>query len=466
MIHFTHMENSNRTGVFFPHAVPPPMWNPHPIHDGMSGKCRFSLVLFLLGLFSRTEIRLIGSIGITELFCFVVGPFLLLRDWELLRKHRFTGFIWLTFLMLIGGWISNEYNDVQFGAALRGLALPYSFLVTIPVFHHFLQRDIRRTRWFFWGYALSTIISVYIFQRGNAVGSAMTAEEAVERITGYSLFWLIQLSNAIGLPVSAYYLELPRFFPVVGVAFLVFYSFFQSNNRSGLLIGGGSLLLLLLGGKNRRTMSFMKRSFWVVVIGGALLAPLVNGVYKTLAVQGLLGESAQRKYESQILVRGKDVGIIGTLKAGRSEAFIGLEACLKNPLVGLGAWARDKTGLVLDYYSRNNADRGTIKTIEHAMSKGLIGVPAHSWVVQAWLWYGILGLVWALAVGRLIFLMLRHNMAVYPHLYGYFAFVLPNYVWSWFFSPLGGRTYLAFFFTLCLFADWRRRENQRMGYVQ
>ncbi len=437
------------------------MNNPHQL----SGKCPFSWPLFLLGLFSTTEVRVIGSIGITELFCFAFGPFFLLREWTQLRQHRFTGFLWLIILMFLGGWVSNMYNDVEIARALRGVAMPYSFLMTIPVFHHFLKKDMRQTRWFFWGLFLSNIISVFIFQRGAAAADAATLEEGTERMMGYSLFWLMQFSNAISLPINAYFLEVPHIFSIIGAVFLLVFSFVFSNNRSGLLIWGGALFLILLGNKKGRATSFLKRYFWLLVFGSVVLGPLVNATYKTLAANGFLGEVSQKKYEMQILVQGKNVGVLDALKAGRAEFFVGLEACLKQPFVGYGSWGVDKTTLVLDYYVKNNARRETIRLMREKMRTGYFTIPCHSWVIQAWVWFGIFGLLWALSIGKMMYRTLRYNMAVYPHLYGYFAFALPGYLWAWLFSPIGLRTEMAFFFTLCLFSDWRQRENKRMGYV-
>lgn len=422
--------------------------------DKLSGKCVFSWPLFLLGLFSQTQIMVIGSIGIAELVMFVIGPFFLIREWPLLRQKKFTPFLWLLILMFVSGVISNQYNGTPFGNTIRGLATPYSFLMGVAVFHHFLKSDIKKTRWFFIGLAISTIVSVFVFQRGAnrfSGGYEVSAMEAMERKMNYSLFWLQQFISALSMPVNAFYLELPKAYPVAVTVFLLFYGFVQSNNRSSLLMFGGSLFLILVGGKKARAMQFFKRNFFLIVVGVVLAAPLANFMYKRMASSGVLGEAALKKYELQV---NEKSGILQTLVGGRSEFFIGLSACLDQPIMGFGAWPEDTQGYSIRFFAKYGMLEKDMEWLQWSMEHGRILLPAHSWIVQSWLWFGIGGLVWALYVGKLILGTLKNHLDAIPHLYGYFALVLPANIWNWLFSPIGGRTSLAFFFTLCLFARY------------
>lgn len=431
----------------------------------LSGSCAFSLPLFLIGLFSETQISVIGSIGIAELVIFALGPFFLILDWTSLRQKKFTPFLWLLILMFISGAISNQYNGTPFASAIRGLATPYSFLMSIATFHHFLKDDIKKTRWFFIGLAISTIVSVFIFQRAAdrfSGGYEVSAAEAMERKMDYSLFWLQQFGSALSMPINAFYLELPKAYPVLAVCFLLFYGFAKSNNRSSLLIFGGSLFLIFVGGKRTRAMQFFKKNFFLIVAGALIAAPVANFVYKQSAVNGLLGEAAREKYEKQV---GKNAGVLQTLMGGRSDFFIGLTACIDQPLVGFGAWAQDHYGYTQRFYAKHGATDQDLAALEWYVAHGGIPIPGHSWIVQSWLWYGIGGLLWALYVGKMIFGTLKNCLGAIPHLYGYFALVLPAHIWNWLFSPIGARTQLAFFFTLCLFARYYQRQIDRSRMV-
>lgn len=427
----------------------------------LSGKCAFSWPLFLMGLFSETQIMVIGSIGISELAMFIIGPIFLIWEWPLLRQKKFTPFLWLLILMFVSGAISNQYNGIPFANALRGLATPYSFLMGVVVFHHFLKGDIKKTRWFFIGLAISTIVSVFIFQRGAnrfVDGYEVSAMEAMENKMNYSLFWLHQFISAFSMPINAFYLELPKAYPIAVVVFLLFFGFVQSNNRSSLLMFGGSLFLILVGGKKVRAMQFFKKNFFLIVVGAMIAAPVANFVYKQAAVNGVLGEAARMKYEKQV---GKKAGILQTLMGGRSDFFIGLTACVDQPIMGFGAWARDAKGYSMNFFAKHDATEKDLEWIRWTEERGGRTIPSHSWVIQSWLWYGIGGLLWALYVGKLIFGTLKNCMGAIPHLYGYFALVLPAHIWNWFFSPMGARTQLAFFFTLCLFARYYQRQQDK-----
>lgn len=426
-----------------------------------SGKCAFSLPLFLLGLFSETQIQVIGSIGIAELAMFVLGPFFLIKDWPQLRQKKFTLFLWLLILMFFSGMFSNWYNHTPFAAAIRGLATPYSFLMGIATFHHFLKGDIKKTRWFFIGVALSVIVSIFVFQRASVRfegGYELSAAEAMERKMNYSLFWLQQISSALVMPINAFYLEVPKAYPVCVVAFLLYYGFVKSNNRSSLFIFSISLFLLIVGGKQSRAMQFVKKNFAALVITALMLAPVGNVVYKRAAESGFLGEKAKVKYEKQV---GQDAGVLRTIMGGRSDFFIGLTACLDKPITGHGAWAQDTQGYVVNFYAKHGAAARDIEWLQSEEERGRIRIPGHSWLIVSWLWYGIGGLLWALYVGKLILGTLKNCLGVIPHLYGYFAFLLPMHLLNWLFSPLGGRTQLAMFFALCLFARYFNQLHKR-----
>ena len=274
----------------------------------------------------------------------------------------------------------------------------------------------------------------------------------------YSLFWLQQISSALVMPINAFYLELPKAYPVLVVLFLLFYGFVMSNNRSSLLIFGASLFLFMVGGRKMRTMTFVKKHFTAIVLSAIILAPISNFVYKQTASSGLLGENAREKYEKQA---GSKAGILQTLMGGRSDFFIGLNACLDQPLVGFGAWAQDTKGYSMEFFAKHGASEQDLEWIRWTEEHGGRMIPGHSWIIQSWLWYGIFGLIWALYLGKLIFGTLKNCLGAIPHLYGYLAFYLPMHIWNWLFSPLGGRTELAMFFTLCLFAHYYQRLKDR-----
>ena len=85
-----------------------------------------SWFLFLLGTFSMTQIRIIGSIGISELVVFVLAPWVFLIDYKVLKYDGFMPAIWLALLMCLGCVVASIANYTPFLLFLKGLATPYT----------------------------------------------------------------------------------------------------------------------------------------------------------------------------------------------------------------------------------------------------------------------------------------------------------------------------------------------------
>lgn len=77
-------------------------------------------------------------------------------------------------------------------------------------------------------------------------------------------------------------------------------------------------------------------------------------------------------------------------------------------------------------------------------------IPTHSYIMGAWVSYGVGGLVFYLWVLFLICRHIKKYTAAIPQWYGYFAMMLPYYLWNVFFSPFGNRWQFALLMA-CLF---------------
>lgn len=422
-----------------------------------------SLAMFLMGLFSQTQIHLIGYLDISEAFCYVAGPICLILDWPKLRKHGFGAFLGVWFLCIIGAWMSSLCNDTPTAFMLRGIASPFSVFCIACVFHRILSQDLKSFKWFLLGAAISGIVSVFIFQRGTSIGRAggeLTGEEAVESVTNYSLFWLVQIGTWLVLPLQAWYLKTPKWYCIVFGLWFMLYGLFSAGSRSGLLVAALFLFLIWIAGKTRDSMMFMKKHFTTFMIVFLTIGPLMATFYKYCAVNGIAGEKAQEKYLKQT---GGKSGILNLLKGGRGEFFVGLAACVERPIIGYGPWARDRDGFLYRYIKENGSDE-SLDDYNRALKYGFTpGLPSHSHVITFWLWFGVFGLICMLYTGWLYFSTLKNRMHIVPELYGYFAFMLPSVAWAWFFSPFGQRTASTLLMVLCLFT--RAIEQGRFAFV-
>lgn len=421
-----------------------------------------ALLVFLMGLLSHTQIRVIGYMDISEFISYIIGPILFIMDLPQLRKHGFGTFLLMWFLVTCGALFSSWYNHSPTPLLLRGIASPISVFCLTCVFHHLLSKDFMAFKWFFLGVAISGVISVYIFQRGTGIsryGEVLTGDEAVENIVNYSLFWLATISTWLNLPIQMAYSRTPKWYCIVFGVWYMLYGIFSAGSRSGLLVSGVFLFLILVAGKTRESMMFMKKHILSFFIAFVAIGLLMTSFYRYAAVNNYLGEKAYKKYMVQ--TQGKS-GVMNLIRGGRADFFIGLEACLERPFVGWGPWAVDTEGIVYKYIKEYGSDESLADYNRIIGLGGTPRIPGHSYVITFWLWYGILGGICMLYVGWLYFTTLKNRMHVVPELYGYLAFILPSVIWAWFFSPFGTRTISTFLMVICLFV---KAIDERRYYV-
>ena len=416
-----------------------------------------SALLFFVGLFAMTEVYVGGFSAISELVIFFVGPFVLLKDWQTLKRDGFMPMIWLFFLALIGCVIASRWNRTAFPWFARGFAAIYGTLMVVVCAHRLLRNDFSKVKWFFLGYSLSLVINIFIFQRGSArhMGdTAIFSQAAMESTAGSVLFWASRLPAWLYTPIRGWFLETPLLYSLPATVIVVVVSLLGSggSGRSAALIGIGTFCLLLFGGKNARGLNRLKKNIILLLIGLAIVGFIGKSAYQHLARSGVLGEEGRRKYEAQ--TRHGD-SAWAMLMAGRGEFFAGLYCALQKPIVGYGPWAIDRNGVAGDFLRKY----GAIEDYEYyiqsmSASRAVLReyvVPTHSCIVGFWVWYGIFGLVLWLYILWLYWKTFSKYFVCYPPWFGCIATILPLAVWDAFFSPYGNRVMMGLFFAMCLF---------------
>ena len=406
---------------------------------------RSSIALFLIGTFAMTQIRFIGSIGISELAMSVMAPFLFARDARELRRDGFFPVIFLVGLTCFSCMISSYFNDTPMEWAVRGIAAPYVILSSIIVIHHYIRINLNGLKWLLLGLAFSSIINIFVFHGATeAYIAAMRGDGGVESIVSGPLFWINRISNFATLPLRGWFLQTPYLISLITPFILAIYSlFFSVSGRAAALICFFSFIILLVGGKTVRKMKRLQRNFFFLLMVMALSAIGMKAIYKELAQSGALGEKAQQKYEAQTK-SGSD--ILSLIIAGRVDCFVGLMACLDKPLIGHGPWAIDTE----HYYERFLHDYGAAEDYEKyyeekiMMAKMGVGeritlIPGHSHFISGWLWYGLPGLLMWVYVFVVGITVVRKYIASVPQWFGYFAVAIPGMLWHFVFSPPGSR---------------------------
>lgn len=421
-----------------------------------------ALLLFLYGMFSKTQIQVVGYIGISELVVFAVAPFIWMQDRVQLKRDGYSTYLMLALLSMLGCVVSGFWNHCDIVNILKILATTYALFAHIVVLHRLLRKDPGQLKWIFLGMAISGVISIFIFQPGSShVGAAVSSigtgelsrSELTSSVTGYALFWVGQVNTWLTLPVKMFYLSTPFIYSFLAPLACAMYAIFStSSGRSAFLGAMFGFTILFMGGKRQARMLVIKRNFMQTIILLLIAGAIVAVGYKTAAKSGFLGEEKRAKYERQNAGRK---GVLGTLMGGRIEFFIGMTAALHHPFIGVGPKAEDKEGLVeyfMTHYGTEEDLKGYMNEQAWRIKEGLGagGIPAHSHLASFWLWCGLPGLIfWCYAL-YLVYSVLRKYLWVVPQWFGYLALAIPATIWSIIFSPFGERTGDVLMLTCCL----------------
>lgn len=201
-----------------------------------------------------------------------------------------------------------------------------------------------------------------------------------------------------------------------------------------------SVLSLFLGARSLALVTFLtvffvrnevnvkkgKFSYSVIVILLLLGAVgLFSNAYSSLAKNGTLGDKAQAKYISQTAT-GNNI-IINS----RSELLFAGRAIVDSPILGFGSYSEMNPNLrtkILTFLTENNIYYD-LAPINRTYGNR---IPVHSMILQWWLWFGILGLLFPLKL--LINFIKAISIIGEPVLYYYLVI---SGIWNVLFSPYG-----------------------------
>lgn len=409
-----------------------------------------NLLIFLLAAFSETQVRIVGSIGISELVVFLVAPVVYFQDLALLRRHGFLAIINLAWLTCLGCVISSIYNQTPFPNFLRGFAACYALVAVPVVLHRLMWNNLGGFKWFIVGVSISGILTLFGFQTGVEEAMIERLGDAAES----ELYFGRHFASFFTLPINAFYLQTPS---IIAAPLAIIPSIYTimttSTGRSQIMTTVGGLILVIMANRSVRRMKMMQRHFIGLLIVGFCVVIACASAYKMAAKAGILNEKAQNKYELQ--QKNENGGMLSLIMHGRSEVFIGLYACLHEPIFGFGPWPIDRRGYVVEFMSKYGDAESYEKLLEHRRGLAAKGIydfllPGHSHVITHWLCYGVLGLPYWLYVIYLMAKVARSHLSAIPQWFGYLGMLLPSMLWNVFFSPFSGRIYTSFYIACLL----------------
>jgi len=201
---------------------------------------QYGWYLFLLGTFSATQIRLIGSIGISEVIICLVAPFIFFADYHLLKRDGFLKLTWLSIFVMVGCVVSCIANSTPFAAAIRGFATTYVMFSAIVVGHRLIRRCPMGIKWFYLGAAISVVVNIFVFQTATELsiyGGGETGIDAAEGIMSSPIFWISRLQAWIFLPIRGWYLQTSVLYSfLTPIIFAVYAALTSVSGRSAAIL--------------------------------------------------------------------------------------------------------------------------------------------------------------------------------------------------------------------------------------
>lgn len=404
------------------------------------------MTIFLLGLGSFFHINFVGEVYPTEIALLPLFITLLASRARFLSARPIP-----LILLMFGIWLfaqvtTDLYRGTPTKDLLRGWVAIAVFVLDFTTIYMLAAEQPKRVYLLLFGYALGWLVQP-IVQPYSVFG-----EEPWKFGYGYPATLLV--FSWIGWRCGADVRQMRRYVPALLLLGL-FSIYMNARSLGGMTILSAAFIWF-------RGSRFGDRLRWHatpsrVLVAVAVLGLVIFGVkqsYSYAAEQGWLGEYARLKYKMQA------TGELGLLLGGRIELIPALYAVKDSPIIGHGSWAkgakyRDHLLLLLDLgYGEN---RGALTANILASDR----IPAHSHVLQAWVWAGILGAVFWLVILRWVVKIFWHTFRYPTLLFAPLVFLAPLSIWDIFFSPFGSMTRFAWAVKLTvLLVSWRWLQQQ------
>jgi O-antigen ligase len=371
------------------------------------GKFHTSLYSFLTG----AKFNLVGQLYGSELLSLLAFPIVK-------KKHIFLKYpvvlkvLFLYAILLASLMFSDLYNGTSSSDYLRGWAsIIFSFISLFFLVVNF-DKSTQNIVYFLFFYAISKLIF------GESVELQSYGEE------NYFKAKIVGALNPLVL-VFIYFLSLNKK-TKLALFILFFYGLLnivldaRSNSMSFFIT-----FLLLLTKVNK--IKINRKKLFVPVLLALMVSYGMYVFYVNKVLSGDIGGSNAK----QLNLAKNPYNPFELLYYGRAGTFISLHAIKERPFLGYGSWVKDETG---KYTLMMNSIMG-VDTVREDVGY----IPAHSILLTAWLWSGIIGFVAALC---LYLLLIKLFLFVYKNEKRIYLLItitplFVEMVWNFFFSPFG-----------------------------
>lgn len=391
-------------------------------------------LVFTLGLFSMIKVRLLGTMGLSELMMMVLFV-VEIKDNPFFRNRHAKILFFLAILWAFGTLLTDLYQVSNAIDLAKGLFSIVFLILILPVGYWCLYDKIERLLYYLCGLSISAIIG-FLFQQ-----SINLDETSIDVWQVYAFEYL-----AFFIASLMFYKRLPALGYSVLLGYGIWSLFHQSRNVFLVFITSSVLIYVTNYYWNRSNKmpkiaqaKFDKGFFLVAIILIFTFLGIKNS-YEYLASSGTLGDKAKAKYEMQ---KNSSIG----LASGRGDFLISWEMIKDSPIVGYGSYAKDKDELAYQKskkFGLKNTDKYSQSKIRNKL------IPGHSYILGAWVYNGILAVPFWLYTIWLIWCYYRHCLykkTIITPLMIIWSFIM---LWDIMFSPFANRPIIAMFLSSLL----------------
>ena len=177
-----------------------------------------SVLLFLLGLGSLTQVYFLGCVSFSELVIFVIAPILYLKKYRMFRQLKFLHFTNMLIGLMISLIVSSWYNNTPYPYVVKAFASIYSVMTYFIVVSYLLKDNFNGLRWLLLGVFVSSLITIVAFNPTAQVSDscfAYVGATETRDILESQLFWSDKIRQLLQLLVGGFYYQCPFFISVM-----------------------------------------------------------------------------------------------------------------------------------------------------------------------------------------------------------------------------------------------------------
>ena len=375
--------------------------------------------VFLIPCLLFIHIKVVGVLSGSDVLILASFFYLAFRGEIRIATPAGKRFLVLGSLWLVSQIVTDIVRKSAFADYARGWSMIGLTLIGFVVLYTLLYERPRRLLIYGWGLVAGIVLSFFISPSDATLGSpwkfgfSFSVSLAVflvissEKIHGHWPITLGALIGAINIYLGA---RSQGEICLVAACYLLATRLLNAKGKAGSKVKAGTKLALVTS----------------IALGIAGTA----WAYQYAASAGILGPDAQDKYEQE------SSGKFGVLVGGRPDLLGSIPAIYDSPILGHGSWAKDWTYL--------KAEREALLLLGYKESFGITredyisgAIPAHSYLLQAWVWAGVVGaLFWAWVFA----FTARAFLRIYPPtaaLLPLFSLVALSLLWEILFSPFG-----------------------------